>query len=120
MHSMTARTVASNAKPTFAAWHVCSRLAWFGFLVIYAGWLTSARAETIGYRLELRACLNDECRPLRTSPAAHPWNGLYACQSRAATLEQLAAGQPVKWAGLPSGKWTFRARCEPIVGLASA
>jgi hypothetical protein len=120
MSLMTDRTDASNLKPIFEVWHVCSLLAWFGFLMLYAGWLTSARAETIGYRLEVRACLNDECQPLPTSPATNPWNGLYACQSRAATLEQLAEGQPLKWAGLPSGKWTIRAHCAPIVGLASA
>ena len=89
MHSMTARTDASNSQPTFEVWHICSLLAWFGFLMLYAGWPTSARAETIGYRLELSACRNDECRPLPTSPAANPWNGLYACQSRATTLERV-------------------------------
>jgi hypothetical protein len=120
MHPMTARTDASNSHPAFQVWRICSLLAWFGFLMLYAGWLTSARAETIGYRLEVRACLNDEWRPLPTSPATNPWNGLYACQSRAATLEQLAEGQSLKWAGLPSGKWIIRARCAPIVGLASA
>ncbi|WP_336491433.1 hypothetical protein [Methylobacterium nigriterrae] len=75
-----------------------------------------ARAETIGYRLEVVACRGDACRPL---PAGRPDRsvGLYTCQSRAATLQQLADGLALK---RPGGPWTVRVRCAAVTGLASA
>lgn len=91
-------------------------------LVLVAGWgwvwaFTPARADTIAYRIEVRACRADGCRLLPVS--ARRWAGRYACQGHAETIERFADTlPPVR--GLPRGAWTIRARCAAVDGMAGA
>lgn len=91
-------------------------------LILVAGWgwvwaFTPAHADTIAYRIEVRACRADGRRLLPVS--ARRWGGLYACQGHADLIERNAdALLPVR--GLPKGAWTIRARCAAVDGMVGA
>ncbi|MDP4005077.1 hypothetical protein [Methylobacterium sp. NEAU K] len=84
-------------------------------LVLVAGWAwvwvfdRPAHAETVGYRIEVRACRGADCRLLPVSKRR--WVGQFACQGHAGLIE--------RFGDAPRGR-TLSARCVAVVGLAGA
>lgn len=80
-------------------------------------------AAVLGFRVTVSACRADVCRDVPARGTPRTLGGLYACQTRAATLAMAAAGMPADRRaalGLPSPAWTIKARCAAVTGGARA
>lgn len=79
-----------------------------------------ALADVLGFRIEARACRGEVCRDLPRS--SRVIGGRFACQDRAARLQDLAASMPPAALGLPAGRvpWRVTARCVDVAGMAGA
>jgi len=111
-------TAAPSPPPIIEVWRVALMSVVIGAIVLWAHLLVGqAHADTIGFRIEVRACRADACQLLPMS--SRRWAGAYACQSRAALMERFADALPAL-RGLPPGARTVRVRCVPVVGLAGA
>jgi len=111
-------TAAPSPPPIIEPWRVVLMAVVIGAIVLWVHLFAGqARADTIGFRIEVRACLADACHLLPVS--SRRWAGAYACQTRAALMEQFADTLPPP-RGLPPGVRTVRVRCVPVVGLAGA
>ena len=89
--------------------------------LVAAAWLgaiTAADAETVGYRVQLRACQGEACRNVEDPEAV--WSGQFACDRRATLIEQRAAVMMDAPFGLPTVRWTVKATCVPVEGMPGA
>ncbi|GJE74513.1 hypothetical protein [Methylorubrum suomiense] len=97
---------------------------WLAFglvpLLFVLGSSAPVKAEVLGFRVEARACRGEVCRPLLGS--GRMIGGRYACDGRAARLQDLAAVLPPAALGLPVGRlpWRVTARCVGVEGMARA
>lgn len=97
---------------------------WLLFGVVPLGVLLAAPrpaiADVLGFRIEARACRGEVCRDLPRS--SRVIGGRFACQDRAARLQDLATSMPPAALGLPVGRvpWRVTARCIDVAGMAGA
>jgi len=84
-------------------------------LVLVAGWAwvwvfdRPAHAETVAYRIEVRACRGAACELLPVSKRR--WVGRFACEGHASTIE--------RFGDAPRGR-TLSARCVAVDGMTGA
>ncbi|MBA9063120.1 hypothetical protein GGQ91_002508 [Methylobacterium fujisawaense] len=71
--------------------------------------VATGHAETVGFRIEVRACRGADCRLLPVS--GRRWLGRFACEGHASTIEQFGEA--------PRGR-TLSARCVAVDGMAGA
>lgn len=71
--------------------------------------VATGHAETVGYRIEVRACRGSACRLLPVS--GRRWIGRFACEGHASTIEQFGEA--------PRGR-TLSARCVAVDGMVGA
>ncbi len=71
--------------------------------------VATGHAETVGYRIEVRACRGADCRLLPVS--GRRWLGRFACEGHASTIAQFGEA--------PRGR-TLSARCVAVDGMAGA
>jgi len=103
--------------PIFGAWRLVALLLVVPAAWVYVWTLSPAQAETVAYRIEVRACRGADCRALPVS--GRRWIGRFACEGHAATIERFADTLPPV-PGLPKGTWVIRARCEAVEGMRGA
>jgi hypothetical protein len=71
--------------------------------------VSTGHAETVAYRIEVRACRGASCELLPVSKRR--WLGQFACQGRASEIE--------RFGDAPRGR-TLSARCVALDGMAGA
>lgn len=87
-------------------------------LAVWLAAIATGHAETIGWRIEARACRGTVCRTLPAS--ARSIGVKYVCTTHAAALARAAELVGARELRLPAGPWRVTVECVAIEGMPRA